>query len=151
MLCSLRSRPSLTHSLTLSGVTHALHSPLMSVTNAISGLTVVGGMVLVGGGLVPTNMAQVLAATAVLVSAVSDREGGAAWSFRGERPGCCTKEGYRVSGARRGERGLTVSNMNVDLLLSRRSTLAVASPSWAACSLLPVTSLHELLLPVLFP
>ena len=47
----------------------------MSVTNAISGLTVVGGMVLVGGGLVPTNMAQVLAATAVLVSAVSDREG----------------------------------------------------------------------------
>lgn len=54
-----------------SGVTHALHSPLMSVTNAISGLTVVGGMVLVGGGLLPGNVTQALAAVAVLVSAVS--------------------------------------------------------------------------------
>lgn len=41
------------------GVTAALHSPLMSVTNAISGLTVVGGMVLAGGGLLPNTTAQV--------------------------------------------------------------------------------------------
>lgn len=56
---------------TVLGVTHALHSPLMSVTNAISGLTVVGGMVLVGGGWLPQTTAQILAATAVLVSAIN--------------------------------------------------------------------------------
>lgn len=52
----------------------ALHSPLMSVTNAISGLTVVGGLVLAGGGYLPATPAQWLAAVAVLVSAV--RTGG---------------------------------------------------------------------------
>ena len=31
-------------------VVPALHSPLMSVTNAISGLTVVGGILMMGGG-----------------------------------------------------------------------------------------------------
>lgn len=56
---------------TVWGVTPALHSPLMSVTNAISGLTAVGGMVLAGGGLIPDTTAQWLAATAVLVSAVN--------------------------------------------------------------------------------
>lgn len=42
-------------------MTPALHSPLMSVTNAISGLTAVGGMLLMGGGLLPDNPSQVLA------------------------------------------------------------------------------------------
>lgn len=41
------------------GVTPALHSPLMSVTNAISGIVAVGGMVLMGGGLVPQTTPQV--------------------------------------------------------------------------------------------
>jgi len=40
------------------GVTPALHSPLMSVTNAISGLTAVGGMLLMGGGLLPDTTSQ---------------------------------------------------------------------------------------------
>eukprot|EP00775_Hariotina_reticulata_P007046 gene7046-7260_t len=56
---------------TVWGVTPALHSPLMSVTNAISGLTAVGGMVLAGGGVVPGNTAQGLAALAVVASAVN--------------------------------------------------------------------------------
>ncbi|GBF90340.1 hypothetical protein Rsub_02446 [Raphidocelis subcapitata] len=56
---------------TVWGVSPALHSPLMAVTNAISGLTAVGGMVLAGGGLIPDNTAQWLAASAVLVSAVN--------------------------------------------------------------------------------
>lgn len=56
---------------TVWGVTPALHSPLMSVTNAISGLTAVGGIVLAGGGLIPGNAAQGLAALAVLASAVN--------------------------------------------------------------------------------
>lgn len=56
---------------TVWGVTPALHSPLMSVTNAISGLTAVGGMVLAGGGVLPSNGAQGLAALAVLASAVN--------------------------------------------------------------------------------
>jgi NAD(P) transhydrogenase len=49
----------------------ALHSPLMSVTNAISGISAVGGLVLLSDGLVPTNMAESLAAGAVLASAVN--------------------------------------------------------------------------------
>ena len=35
------------------GVSHALHSPLMAMTNAISGMTIVGGMIQLGGGLLP--------------------------------------------------------------------------------------------------
>lgn len=53
------------------GVTPALHSPLMSVTNAISGLTAVGGMVLLGGGLVPASTAQAFACGAVLISTIN--------------------------------------------------------------------------------
>lgn len=45
---------------TVWGVTPALHSPLMSVTNAISGITAVGGMLLMGGGLYPQSTVQVL-------------------------------------------------------------------------------------------
>jgi H+-translocating NAD(P) transhydrogenase len=46
------------------GVTHALHSPLMAMTNAISGMTIVGGMLQLGGGLVPGTVPQLLAAGA---------------------------------------------------------------------------------------
>jgi len=53
------------------GVTHALHSPLMAMTNAISGMTIVGGMLQLGGGVVPHTMPQWLAATAVGLSAVN--------------------------------------------------------------------------------
>jgi 4TM region of pyridine nucleotide transhydrogenase, mitoch len=58
------------HSQVVKGVTHSLHSPLMAVTNAISGLTAVGGMYLLGPGLVPQNTAQALGAGAVLISTV---------------------------------------------------------------------------------
>jgi len=44
---------------TVWGVTPALHSPLMSVTNAISGITAVGGLLLMNGGLYPTNAVEV--------------------------------------------------------------------------------------------
>jgi NAD(P) transhydrogenase len=53
------------------GVTHALHSPLMAMTNAISGMTIVGGMLQLGGGLVPHTVPQLLAAGAVTLSAVN--------------------------------------------------------------------------------
>ena len=43
----------------------------MSVTNAISGLTAVGGIVLAGGGLLPGTPAQALAGAAVAASAVN--------------------------------------------------------------------------------
>ncbi|KAJ3415114.1 hypothetical protein HDV05_005522 [Chytridiales sp. JEL 0842] len=51
------------------GVSPALHSPLMSVTNAISGLVGVGGMFYMGGGILPGTMGEVLAALAVLMAA----------------------------------------------------------------------------------
>lgn len=51
------------------GVSHALHTPLMSVTNAISGLTAVGGMLLVGHG--SGSLYDALAYGSVGVSAVN--------------------------------------------------------------------------------
>ena len=56
---------------TVWGVTPALHSPLMSVTNAISGVTAVGGMLLLGGGIFPSNGAQGLATLAVIASCIN--------------------------------------------------------------------------------
>jgi NAD(P) transhydrogenase len=49
----------------------ALHSPLMSVTNAISGVTAIGGLLCMGGGLVPETPAQSAAALAVFLSAIN--------------------------------------------------------------------------------
>jgi len=49
-------------------VTHALHTPLMAVTNAISGIIVVGAMVQLGVG---SPIVQVLAAIAVLVASIN--------------------------------------------------------------------------------
>ena len=43
------------------GVAHSLHSPLMAVTNAISGMTAVGGIYVMGGGLAPSSTAEVWA------------------------------------------------------------------------------------------
>ena len=53
------------------GVTPALHSPLMSVTNAVSGITAAGGLLLMGGGVVPSTSPQYLAAVAALVSSIN--------------------------------------------------------------------------------
>ncbi|ELK12167.1 NAD(P) transhydrogenase, mitochondrial [Pteropus alecto] len=56
---------------TVWGVTPALHSPLMSVTNAISGLTAVGGLALMGGHLYPSTTSEGLAALATFISSVN--------------------------------------------------------------------------------
>ncbi|KAK2193652.1 hypothetical protein NP493_9g04024 [Ridgeia piscesae] len=56
---------------TVWGVVPALHSPLMSVTNAISGITAVGGMLLMGGGYLPTDTQQTMAAVAAFISAIN--------------------------------------------------------------------------------
>ncbi|KAI8615739.1 NAD(P) transhydrogenase beta subunit-domain-containing protein [Chytriomyces sp. MP71] len=53
------------------GVVPALHSPLMSVTNAISGIVGVGGMFYMGGGLVPYTIPQLLAALSVLLANIN--------------------------------------------------------------------------------
>merc|ERR1719357_1932773 len=56
---------------TVWSVVPALHSPLMSVTNAISGITAVGGLLLMGGGYYPTNAIEGLAASAALISFIN--------------------------------------------------------------------------------
>ncbi|CAB4070387.1 NNT [Lepeophtheirus salmonis] len=56
---------------TVWNVVPALHSPLMSVTNAISGITAVGGLLLMGGGYYPTNTVETLAATAAFISFIN--------------------------------------------------------------------------------
>ncbi|KAJ3346185.1 hypothetical protein HDU83_003320 [Entophlyctis luteolus] len=53
------------------GVVPALHSPLMSVTNAISGIVGVGGMFYLGGGFFPHSFAQLLAAISVLLANIN--------------------------------------------------------------------------------
>lgn len=56
---------------TVWNVTPALHSPLMSVTNAISGITAVGGMLLMSKGYTPTNTIESLAAVACFISSIN--------------------------------------------------------------------------------
>merc|ERR1719309_1159138 len=56
---------------TVWSVVPALHSPLMSVTNAISGITAVGGLLLMGGGYYPTTAIEGLAASAALISFIN--------------------------------------------------------------------------------
>jgi NAD(P) transhydrogenase len=53
------------------GVSHSLHSPLMAVTNAISGMTASGGMYIMGGGLVPHTGGQALGFLATTISSVN--------------------------------------------------------------------------------
>lgn len=60
------------------GVAPALHSPLMAVTNAISGMTAVGGMLLLShhtnnenGGLIPDSPAHWLGALATVLSFIN--------------------------------------------------------------------------------
>jgi NAD(P) transhydrogenase subunit alpha len=50
-------------------VTPALHTPLMSVTNAVSGIILIGGMVQLGGGDV--DAASLLGAMAILLAAIN--------------------------------------------------------------------------------
>lgn len=53
------------------GVAPALHSPLMSVTNAISGMVGIGGLFVMGGGYFPGTIPQTLGALAVLLASVN--------------------------------------------------------------------------------
>ncbi|KAJ2901940.1 uncharacterized protein MKZ38_001241 [Zalerion maritima] len=53
------------------GVSPALHSPLMSVTNAISGMVGIGGLFILGGGYVPETVPQVFGALSVLLAFVN--------------------------------------------------------------------------------
>lgn len=53
------------------GVQPALHSPLMSVTNAISGMVGVGGLFILGGGFFPETIPQAFGAASVLLAFVN--------------------------------------------------------------------------------
>ena len=50
-------------------VSHALHTPLMSVTNAISGIILVGGMLQAHGGVY--NSSSILGGLAVLLAMIN--------------------------------------------------------------------------------
>ncbi|MFV8751009.1 Re/Si-specific NAD(P)(+) transhydrogenase subunit alpha [Nannocystaceae bacterium ST9] len=50
-------------------VSPALHTPLMSVTNAISGIIIIGGMLQIGGS--PSEPAVILGALAILVATIN--------------------------------------------------------------------------------
>ncbi|KZP04561.1 NAD transhydrogenase mitochondrial precursor [Athelia psychrophila] len=53
------------------GVAPALHSPLMSVTNALSGMVGIGGLFVLGGGYFPGTIPQALGAMSVLLASVN--------------------------------------------------------------------------------
>ncbi|THC89308.1 hypothetical protein EYZ11_011245 [Aspergillus tanneri] len=50
------------------GVAPSLHSPLMSVTNAISGMVGIGGFFIMGGGYIPSTIPEYLGAASVLLA-----------------------------------------------------------------------------------
>ncbi len=50
-------------------VAPALHTPLMSVTNAISGIIAIGGMMHLSGA--PTHTVTILSAVAVFIAAIN--------------------------------------------------------------------------------
>ena len=50
-------------------VAPALHTPLMSVTNAVSGIIIVGGLIQAGSG--ELNVASILGAIAILVASIN--------------------------------------------------------------------------------
>ncbi|HPQ95683.1 MAG TPA: proton-translocating transhydrogenase family protein [Thiolinea sp.] len=49
-------------------VSHALHTPLMAVTNAISGIIILGALLQVGS---PDGLVQLLAGIAVLIATIN--------------------------------------------------------------------------------
>lgn len=53
------------------GVAPALHSPLMSVTNAISGMVGIGGLFILGGGFLPETIPQAFGALSVLLAFIN--------------------------------------------------------------------------------
>ena len=61
---------------TVAGVTPALHTPLISVTNAISGIIIVGGLLQVSQGFAPdasfySTLATGLGVAAILVASIN--------------------------------------------------------------------------------
>jgi NAD(P) transhydrogenase subunit alpha len=77
-------------------VAPALHTPLMSVTNAISGIIVVGGLLQAASG--ELNLAAILGAVAILVATVNISGGFLVTQrmlqmFRREGPAPATKGG----------------------------------------------------------
>lgn len=52
-------------------VSHSLHTPLMSVTNAISGIIIVGGILQLGSFGSENSLAAILASVAILVAAIN--------------------------------------------------------------------------------
>ena len=55
----------------VASVAPALHSPLMAVTNAISGMTAIGGLNLLGKDLLPDKPDEILGAIALLISVIN--------------------------------------------------------------------------------
>ncbi|MFA5575200.1 MAG: Re/Si-specific NAD(P)(+) transhydrogenase subunit alpha [Brumimicrobium sp.] len=53
----------------ITNVTHALHTPLMSVTNAISGIIVIGGLLQITGDM--TNPISIVAFFAILIATIN--------------------------------------------------------------------------------
>ena len=52
----------------ISGVSHSLHTPLMSQTNAISGIIILGALLQIGSG---SGLVVVLAAVSVLIASIN--------------------------------------------------------------------------------
>ncbi len=52
----------------LEGVSHSLHTPLMAVTNAISGIVILGALLQIGSG---NWLVVILAAISVLIAAIN--------------------------------------------------------------------------------
>ena len=116
-------------------VTPALHTPLMSVTNAISGIIIIGGMLQIGEGV---DLASVLGALAVFFSAINIAGGFLVTQrmlamFRRREPDSGADPRSRSDGERRRGRRCAMSG-TVIRRLPRRSRALHPQPGGALAS-----------------
>ncbi|KAK7966430.1 uncharacterized protein PG986_000707 [Apiospora aurea] len=110
------------------GVAPALHSPLMSVTNAISGMVGIGGFFVMGGGYLPETLPQTLGAASVLLAFVNVSGGFYPWLWA--VPGVLFGGGF-LAAASTGAAGLVQAGYLVSSVLCISSISGLATQATA--------------------
>ncbi|CCT70996.1 related to mitochondrial nicotinamide nucleotide transhydrogenase [Fusarium fujikuroi IMI 58289] len=112
------------------GVAPALHSPLMSVTNAISGMVGIGGLFILGGGFLPETIPQAFGALSVLLAFVNGPTDPPEYPWLYAIPAVVCGGGF-VAAASTGAAGLVQAGYLVSSVLCIGSVSSLASQATA--------------------